>query len=189
MKLNKKSVLLLNLQYRMHPEISQFPSEYFYDSQLYNGPNLLSTCSASWHGQTFGAYKFFDIKFGRENKTNRNSVQNIDEAIACAKLVKLLCMTDSTNFKNKIGIITFYRDQLRPLKKELFKYLDRDLADSININTDGGFPGQEKDVILPSCVRASGTLGFITDTRRMSYETLIILGKGVERTDTKLKET
>jgi senataxin len=93
-------------------------------------------------------------------------------------------MADSTNFKNKIGIITFYRDQLRPLKKELFKYLDRDLADSININTDGGFPGQEKDVILPSCVRASGTLGFITDTRRMSYETLIILGKGVERTDT-----
>ncbi len=182
--MNKKSVLLLNLQYRMHPEISQFPSEYFYDSQLYNGPNLLSVCSASWHGNKgFGAYKFFDISFGREQKTARNSVQNVDEAIVCAKLVKLLCSTDSgTNFKNKIGIISFYRDQVRSIKKELFRYIDRDLAETIDVMTVDGFQGQEKDVILLSCVRAGGGLGFITDTRRMNVsltrakKTMIVLG-------------
>jgi senataxin len=168
----------------MHPEIAQFPSEYFYDSQLYNGPNLLSACSASWHGNKgFGAYKFFDVSFGREQKTSRNSVQNIDEAIVCAKLVKLLCSTDAgTNFKNKIGIISFYRDQVRSIKKELFKYVDRDLAETIDVMTVDGFQGQEKDVILLSCVRAGGGLGFITDTRRMNValtrakKTMIVLG-------------
>lgn len=184
MNLNKKSVLLLNLQYRMHPEISQFPSEYFYDSQLYNGPNLLSSCSASWHGnKKFGAYKFFDIEFGYEQKTSRNSVQNIQEAIVCAKLVKLLCLTDrETNFKNNIGIITFYRDQIRPIKRELSKYLNRDLAETIDVMTVDGFQGQEKDIILLSCVRAGGGLGFITDTRRMNValtrakKTMIVIG-------------
>lgn len=153
----------------MHPEISQFPSEYFYDSQLYNGPDLLSSCSASWHKiKNFGVYKFFNVPFGREQKTSRNSLQNFEEAIVCAKLVKILCMSDKdTNFKNRIGIISFYRDQIRPIKIQLNKFLERELADSIDVMTVDGFQGQEKDIIILSCVRAGGGLGFITDTRRM----------------------
>ena len=178
MNVNRKSVHLLkyyidslknSLQYRMHPEISQFPSEYFYDSQLFNGPNVLSLCTASWHKlKTFGAYRFIDISFGREQKTSRNSLLNIEEAIICAKLVKLLCRSEEgTNFINKIGIISFYRDQIRPIKNQLNKHLDRALAESIDVMTVDGFQGQEKDIIILSCVRAGGGLGFITDTRRM----------------------
>ena len=153
----------------MHPEISQFPSEYFYASQLFNGPDLTSSCEAPWHKlKYFGPYMFLNISNGREEKTARNSLQNFSEAMICAKLVQLLCLKNSSlDFKQKIGVISFYKDQIKPIKSQLYKHVDRDLAASIDVMTVDGFQGQEKDIIILSCVRAGGGLGFITDKRRM----------------------
>ncbi len=49
--------------------------------------------------------------------------------------------------------------------------------------TVDGFQGQEKDIIILSCVRTGKGLGFITDVRRMVRVLLIFTyGKCVEET-------
>jgi hypothetical protein len=40
---------LLSLQYRMHPEISLFPSQHFYGGRLLDAPTTLDPCNwAAW---------------------------------------------------------------------------------------------------------------------------------------------
>lgn len=62
---------LLNQQFRMHPEISQFPNLMFYKSKIQNGsavgrPQL-------WHA-LFRVYAFLDFPNGREEKEKGRSV-------------------------------------------------------------------------------------------------------------------
>ena len=58
-------VQLLNLQYRMHPEISRFPSQYFYSGALRDASGMSVKCSRAWHNDAalplLGPYRFFDI--------------------------------------------------------------------------------------------------------------------------------
>ena len=58
------NVHLLDTQYRMHPEISRFPSETFYDGQLLDGPDMGGLRTQPWHSGCglLGPYRFFDVK-------------------------------------------------------------------------------------------------------------------------------
>ncbi len=69
------SVQMLSVQYRMHPEISVFPSRYFYHGKLNNGPNVLVQNTRSWHLKPdlkLGPYQFFDAP-GKESFRNFNN--------------------------------------------------------------------------------------------------------------------
>lgn len=56
-------VHLLDTQYRMHPEISSFPSKAFYDGKLLDGPDMLSIRTRPWHkSDILGPYRFFDVQ-------------------------------------------------------------------------------------------------------------------------------
>lgn len=81
---------MLSLQYRMHPELSLFPSDFFYNRRLKDGPLLLNNRKAEWHQNAmFPPYKVFDVK-GRE-ETNGRSYFNAQEVTHCVQLVKYLC--------------------------------------------------------------------------------------------------
>ena len=105
MKVNPTVVNLLSIQYRMHPDICQFPSEYFYDSKLENGPRMREACEASWHSDPmFPPYRFFDLLTSKEQMGHGGSLYNVDEAIFCAKMVKLLSLNHpKENLVSKIG--------------------------------------------------------------------------------------
>ncbi|KAI8927981.1 AAA domain-containing protein [Entophlyctis helioformis] len=186
MKSCKESIHLLSIQYRMHPHISQFPSEYFYNSELKDADGLDKTCAAVWHNtQLFAPYRLLDLHQGREQTGYGKSLFNTEEALACVLLVKKLCAAfPNLQFGSRIGIITFYKLQVRKLKDVFVAHFGRAILDAIDINTVDGFQGQEKDIIILSCVRASKDrgVGFISDVRRMNValtrarHSLIILG-------------
>ena len=71
--------------------------------------------------------------------------------------------------KVSVGVITPYKLQLKCLKMEFGNALGPDEVKEIYINTVDAFQGQERDVIIMSCVRASSHgVGFVADIRRMN---------------------
>ena len=66
-------------------------------------------------------------------------------------------------------MITFYKDQAYHLKNKLRREFGNDIVNYVDVNTVDGFQGQEKDIIILSCVRASrdSGIGFLQDERRL----------------------
>ncbi|KAJ2813293.1 DEAD-box type RNA helicase, partial [Coemansia furcata] len=178
-------VSLLSIQYRMHPEISIFPSRLFYESRLKDGPDMDKKQSAPWHSNAnYPPFRFFNIKSGREQTDSSHSVFNPAEVDAAAQLVFSLCKDyPRLYWKQKIGIITPYKLQLRKLTAKFKQLFGPAITDAIEFNTVDGFQGQEKEVIIFSCVRAGGSgVGFLSDERRMNVgltrarKSLFVLG-------------
>ncbi|KAJ1969700.1 DEAD-box type RNA helicase [Dispira parvispora] len=173
-KANPEAVNLLSIQYRMHPEISVFPSRLFYDGQLQDGPNMAEKQRAPWHdiSDSFPPFLFLDVYQGRERLGRSKSVYNMVEVDLIIQFVQKLCNScEDINFYQRIGIITPYRQQLFVLKQEFRKAFGPTIRETIQFNTVDGFQGQEKDIIIFSCVRASdrgSNIGFLSDMRRMN---------------------
>ena len=161
-----------SIQYRMHPDISHFPSKMFYKSRLKDGPNMDKASSAVWHSlPQFPPYRFFNIKDGQEKLGRGKSIFNVAEADAAVALVDMLCTRLPTvKFASKIGIITPYKQQVGQLKSRFQKRFGNSILDVIDFNTVDGFQGQEKEIIIFSCVRAGygRGIGFLADMRRMN---------------------
>ena len=97
-------VNLLAVQYRMHPSISSFPSTFFYDGRLIDGPENAKVTHREWHSNYLLApYLFYDVK-GQESKRDDvakkgdyqrgrslYSLNNLAEADVVLGLIKLLC--------------------------------------------------------------------------------------------------
>ncbi|CEP07406.1 hypothetical protein, partial, partial [Parasitella parasitica] len=165
-------VNLLSIQYRMHPDISRFPSKMFYKSLLKDGPNMDKASSAVWHTlPQFPPYRFFNVIDGEEKIGRGKSIFNVAEADAAVALVDMLCTKLPTvQFASKIGVITPYKQQVGQLKSRFQKRFGNSILDVIDFNTVDGFQGQEKEIIIFSCVRAGygRGIGFLADMRRMN---------------------
>ncbi|KAJ1919557.1 DEAD-box type RNA helicase [Mycoemilia scoparia] len=178
-------VNLLSIQYRMHPDISQFPSRLFYDSRLKDGPGLDVKQTDVWHkSNLFRPFMFFNVHAGKETNGRGGSYLNNAEVMAAVSLVERLCKDfENIPFASRIGIITPYKQQLKELKSRFAIRFGKRIFDAIDFNTVDGFQGQEKDIIIFSCVRAGGRgIGFLSDTRRMNVgltrarKSLFVLG-------------
>ena len=180
------SVYLLNVQYRMHPQISQFPSAEFYQSKLKDGPNMEEKNKRPWHSiKPLSPYRFFDIASRHTKNELTRSLFNLEEARICLQLVqKLITLIPQQAFAGKVGIISPYKEQIRTIKDVFVREYGKIILNEIDFNTVDGFQGQEKEIIIMSCVRASadGNVGFLSDVRRMNVAltrartTLWILG-------------
>ena len=165
-------VHLLDTQYRMHPEISVFPSKAFYDARLLDGPNMATLRARPWHqSQILGPYRFFDVQGHHQSAPRGHSLINLAEIEVAMHLFDRL-VTDCKGyaFRGKVGIITPYKSQLRELRSRFSqRYGDAVLA-SVEFNTTDAFQGRESEIIIFSCVRASSGkgIGFLSDIRRMN---------------------
>ena len=165
-------VHLLNTQYRMHPEISLFPSNTFYDAKLLDGPGIARLRTRPWHqSKILGPYRFFDVQGTHKSAPRGHSLINIAEIEVALKLFERL-ITDCKgyDFTGKVGIITPYKSQLRELRSRFAKRYGDSVLTMIEFNTTDAFQGRESEVIIFSCVRASlsGGIGFLSDIRRMN---------------------
>lgn len=154
----------------MHPAISSFPSDTFYNSQLQDGPKMEELRKQVWHDSLFfGPYRFFNV-LGSESVTG-HSMKNPKEIMVALKIYKRL-VTDypEVDFDGRIGIITPYKTQLRELRDKFKATYGEQIFKSIEFNTTDAFQGREREIIIFSCVRASqkGTVGFLSDIRRMN---------------------
>ncbi|XP_054582888.1 probable helicase senataxin isoform X2 [Eptesicus fuscus] len=158
-------VLQLTVQYRMHPDICLFPSNYIYNKSLKTNRGTESIrCLSKW---PFQPYLVFDVRDGSERREN-DSYVNVQEIKVVIELVKLL--KDKRDVRCRtIGIITHYKAQKMMIQKELDKeFEEKGLAE---VDTVDAFQGRQKDCVIVTCVRANamqGSIGFLASLQRLN---------------------
>jgi regulator of nonsense transcripts 1 len=170
----------LQVQYRMHPALSEFPSNMFYEGSLQNGvteadrqllnlPGFTGKEDFPWPVPSKPMF-FYSITGMEEISASGTSYLNRTEASYVEKVVTHLLRLGVT--PAQIGVITPYDGQ----KKYVSEYMRRSgalahtLYESIEVASVDAFQGREKDFILVSCVRSSETqgIGFLSDPRRLN---------------------
>lgn len=162
----------LEVQYRMHPELSEFPSNFFYEGSLQNG-----VCAEERKLKLDFPWPhpdrpmFFLITQGPEELSgsgtsylNRTEASNVEKITT--KFLKAGIKPE------QIGIITPYEGQ-RAYLVQIMQYqgsLHSKLYQEIEIASVNAFQGREKDLIIMSCVRSNEHegIGFLNDPRRLN---------------------
>ncbi|XP_062937644.1 probable helicase senataxin isoform X4 [Cynocephalus volans] len=159
-------VVQLTVQYRMHPDICLFPSNYVYNRSLKtNRLTETNRCSSDW---PFQPYLVFDVGDGSERREN-DSFVNVQEIKLVMEIIKLIKdKRREVSFRN-IGIITHYKAQKTLIQKDLDKEFDR--KGPAEVDTVDGFQGRQKDCVIVTCVRANamqGSIGFLASLQRLN---------------------
>lgn len=163
--------VMLEVQYRMHPDIVQFSNHQFYNGKLQCG-DVISNRKPLFDQ----AVRFIDTAgCGYDEKLNQEtlSTYNAEEAhFVLDRLVEILNQAKpSEGYIPSVGIIAPYRAQVELLNRYLPDLgLEEDIVKKITINSVDAFQGQERDIMLISLVRsnANGEIGFLANERRMN---------------------
>ncbi|PFH53903.1 hypothetical protein AMATHDRAFT_705 [Amanita thiersii Skay4041] len=195
-KQRPEAMQLLSIQYRMHPDLSRLPSRVFYHNRLDDGPDMAAKTAQPWHSHPkFGTYKFFNVK-GTEEQSNRSLINRAECQAAAALYARIKREFSSVDLDFRVGVVSMYRAQVYELRRQFERYMGEKLEGIVDFNTVDGFQGQEKDIIILSCVRgglSQDTVGFLAeDLRRMNValtrakSSLFILGNvpTLERSNT-----
>jgi senataxin len=155
----------------MHPEISVLPSRVFYNGRLQDGPDMANKTRKPWHkSDKFGPYHFYNVAQGVEETGRFHSLKNPAEAqVAVALYSRLRQEFASYDFDFKVGVVTMYRAQVTELRQSFERKFGSNITSVIDFNTVDGFQGQEKDIIILSCVRAGpglNNVGFLAGMRQ-----------------------
>lgn len=117
-----------------------------------------------WHAHSkFGTYKFFNIS-GTEEQSGRSLVNKAECHVAASLYARLRREFSSVNLDSRVGVVTMYRAQVIELRRQFERFLGEKLDGKVDFNTVDGFQGQEKDIIILSCVRGGlgqDTVGFL----------------------------
>lgn len=165
--------LRLQVQYRMHPCLSEFPSNTFYEGTLQNGVTIQDRAmkAVDFPWPVPGKPMFFYSCLGTEEISGSGtSYLNRSEAAQCEKIVTQFLRCGIT--PDQIGVITPYEGQ----RSYLVSYLARNGALSSTLYADieiasvDSFQGREKDFIIVTCVRSNEHqgVGFLNDPRRLN---------------------
>ncbi|KAF8002343.1 hypothetical protein HF325_003308 [Metschnikowia pulcherrima] len=179
-----KTPHMLDTQYRMHPAISKFPREKFYDGLLKDGLTpadrlmegipenpvvFWDTCGKSPEGTVFSRFRE-DSGLTYANKGEVDFIQKVLIHLIYEKNIK----------KSEIGVITPYRGQrdlisstlvkndlVNPEKDDVHVEVDREdfyneskpvtihTVSDIMVASIDAFQGREKDFLIMSCVRSN----------------------------------
>jgi len=163
----------LQVQYRMHPCLSLFPSNTYYEGTLQNGVSEAHRTRPEvdfpWPGPT--TPMMFLVSLGAEELSGSStSYLNRAEAQAVEKVVTRFLMNGVD--PAQIGVITPYDGQRAhveavmqrsgPLRQELYK--------AVEVASVDAFQGREKDYVVLSCVRSNDRqgIGFLREPRRLN---------------------
>jgi superfamily I DNA and/or RNA helicase len=190
--------LMLDTQYRMHPDISEFSRKQFYDNKLKDGITAADRKKPTIKYPVF----FFDHQGIGAPESKQFSVSgeefgfswiNTKEVSYIERMVENLIVDHHVSPKS-IGVMTGYAAQrdlivkalennklINPYHAKTNKYIDKeDLSEKKNVtvcNVNGiivatidAFQGREMDFVLLSTVRSNdiNSIGFMSDKRRMN---------------------
>ncbi|KAG0597404.1 hypothetical protein M758_UG335400 [Ceratodon purpureus] len=165
-------VQMLKTQYRMNPEIREFPSKEFYEGALEDGADVERVTKRAWHEhRCFGPYTFFDIDGEESQPPGSGSWVNKDEVEFVLVLYRhLVALYPELKGSPTVAVISPYKLQVKLLRQRFTEVLGKETARLVDINTVDGFQGREKDIAIFSCVRATEgkSIGFVSDFRRMN---------------------
>lgn len=167
---SKVPVEFLDTQYRMLPEISSFSCDQFYGGMLKDSedrksrrfPDILKGIQ---HNNTM----FIDLKYGKERRKGHSFV-NDDESRFVVAFLDMISKCCPHMSMGRVGVVAPYKAQVQYLRYKL-----EAISPLIEVNTVDAFQGQEKDILVFTCVRsrgengqAGGGLGFLRDPRRLN---------------------
>jgi DNA polymerase III delta prime subunit len=166
---------MLDTQYRMHPGLCMFPSDAFYNGQLFTGVSRDSRAPTKhWDWPSARAPAcFIDATEGQET----DNYENPHEVRVVLDVLKQLLRDRSLRRLGEDGaypvaIVTPYAAQKKLIVNEVCAagFVDAKGNPLVETNSVDGFQGREKDVIIFSAVRAnySGSVGFLHDWRRIN---------------------
>ncbi|GAO50427.1 hypothetical protein G7K_4553-t1 [Saitoella complicata NRRL Y-17804] len=163
----------LTVQYRMHPCLSEFPSNMFYEGTLQNGVSSSerSAKNVDFPWPVMETPMMFHSNLGQEEiSASGTSYLNRTEASNCEKVVTKLFKAGVV--PSQIGIITPYEGQRSYIvsSMQVNGSLRKDLYKEIEVASVDAFQGREKDYIILSCVRSNDHqgIGFLNDPRRLN---------------------
>ena len=163
----------LEVQYRMHPSLSEFPSNLFYEGSLQNG---VHGSERQLKGNDFpwpipDRPMFFYCCQGQEEIAGSGtSYLNRTEAAYVEKIITRFLKSGLK--PEQLGVITPYEGQ----RSFLVQYMQHNgsfhtkLYQEIEVASVDAFQGREKDIIVFSCVRSNEHqgIGFLNDPRRLN---------------------
>ncbi|XP_012486781.1 regulator of nonsense transcripts 1 homolog isoform X1 [Gossypium raimondii] len=163
----------LQVQYRMHPCLSEFPSNSFYEGTLQNGVtiNERQSLGIDFPWPVPNRPVFFYVQMGQEEiSASGTSYLNRTEAANVEKIVTTFLRSGVV--PSQIGVITPYEGQ----RAYIVNYMSRNgalrqqLYKEIEVASVDSFQGREKDYIILSCVRSNEHqgIGFLNDPRRLN---------------------
>lgn len=163
----------LQVQYRMHPCLSEFPSDVFYEGALQNGvaasERLSPDVQFPWPNDK--KPMMFWSHFGQEELSGSGtSYLNRQEASAVEQAVTQLLKSGVE--PQNIGVVTPYEGQRLFVVNHMQRVgsLRQELYAAVQVASVDSFQGREKDFIVLSCVRSNETsgIGFLSDPRRLN---------------------
>ncbi|XP_065837175.1 regulator of nonsense transcripts 1-like [Oscarella lobularis] len=163
----------LQVQYRMHPALSEFSSNLFYDGELQNGVVEADRIQkeVDFPFPIPEVPMFFWSASGQEEiSSSGTSYLNRTEAAYVEKSVTRLLKSGVHPYN--IGVITPYEGQ-RAYIIQYMQYngqLNAKLYQELEVASVDAFQGREKDYIILSCVRSNEHqgIGFLNDPRRLN---------------------
>lgn len=163
----------LAVQYRMHPTLSSFPSNTFYEGALQNGVSAAERAApeVAFPWPAPGRPLMFWSQLGAEEiSASGTSYLNRTEAAAVEKVVTNLLKCGV--LPSQVGIITPYEGQRAHVVAVMTRNgpLRQALYSEIEVASVDSFQGREKDYIILSCVRSNEHqgIGFLSDPRRLN---------------------
>lgn len=177
----------LQVQYRMHPCLSEFPSDTFYEGSLQNG---IPESSRIYPGVNFPwpvpeKPMMFYIQLGSEEiSASGTSYLNRTEAVSVEKVISTFLQGGV--MPKQIGVITPYEGQRAHVMSVIQRLgtQNQHLCRELEVASVDSFQGREKDFIILSCVRSNERqgIGFLSDAKRLNVALtrcrfgLVILG-------------
>lgn len=163
----------LQIQYRMHPCLSDFPSTMFYEGSLQNGvtapERLRKNVDFPWPNPTMPMF-FFQNLGQEEISSSGTSFLNRTEASNVEKIVTAFFKAGVT--PGQIGVITPYEGQRSYIVNHMQTHgkLRKEFYKEVEVASVDAFQGREKDYIILSCVRSNDHqgIGFLSDPRRLN---------------------
>ncbi|GAV05937.1 hypothetical protein RvY_15988-2, partial [Ramazzottius varieornatus] len=163
----------LQVQYRMHPILSAFSSNIFYEGSLQNGVSpvdrIMSEMEFPWPNIEKPMF-FFNTCGSEELAGSGTSFLNRAEAQTVEKITTQLLKGGVK--PEQIGIITPYEGQRSFLVQHMQSTgsLPIKLYQAIEVASVDAFQGREKDFVIMSCVRSNEHqgIGFLKDPRRLN---------------------
>ncbi len=141
---------MLDVQYRMHPEIMDVSNRLFYDGKLRAGVSASERQPPDGVPVVFVPVVPERVSDDRKNETEASVVED---------LVRFY-IREHHMAPESIGVVSPFRAQVVLLRQRL-------AGTGVSIDTVERFQGGERDIMILSFVRSRGT-GFVFDERRLN---------------------
>eukprot|EP00727_Mastigamoeba_balamuthi_P001749 m51a1_g11571 hypothetical protein (1516) ;mRNA; r:122-8927 len=159
-----REVVFLDTQYRMLPDISQFPSRLFYGGRLKDSAQLATAEKRPWNVVIPWVHTYAVLDVIGSEKKYEGSYENIYE-VACVSF--LLDQISRAPGDPSVAVIAPYKRQKERLE---IHCRDKHFRCKPAVGTVDSFQGKEYDIVILSATRANreGRIGFLKEQRRLN---------------------